>query len=375
MPTGGLVALIDDVATVTKAAGQKVTGIIGDDLALNANGLIGISPKRELNVVLRVAKGSLINKAILIPVALGLSAVAPGAITGLLMLGGAYLCYEGAEKIVHALQKKKHDDHAEKPVVAKNEKAYEDMRVKSAVKTDFVLSAEIIVMSLGVAAALPILGQAAVLAAIGVGMTVGVYGFVGGLLKIDDLGLLMAKKEGDGFWAKTARSIGRGLIKSVPHIMNTLSVVGTVAMFAVGGGIILHGLGAVGHAVTGLAHALPHVPGLAFVAETVLTGVSGVIAGMAAIPAVKLLEKPFNACKAFAQKLFGKKKPATVEAEPAIETAKTEMAATVAPSSPINAAPDLSAAMNAVAARPEAVTPADNKPKPPQPPAPPAPGL
>lgn len=239
-----IASVLDDVAAMTKIAAKKTAGVLGDDLALNAQQVSGIHANREIPVVMAVAKGSLLNKAILIPAALAISAVAPWAIAPLLMIGGLYLCYEGAEKIAHSLLHRKEADLREQEVAAAFENPDVDMvqfereKIKGAIRTDFVLSAEIIVIALGTAAAMPFLSQVGVLLAIGLTMTFGVYGAVAGIVKIDDLGLHLLASA-----SAAKRRIGRFLVEQfAPKLMKMLSVVGTAAMFTVGGGILAHGL-------------------------------------------------------------------------------------------------------------------------------------
>ena len=222
MAVRGLLALVDDIATLTQIAAKKTIGLSGDDLAVNAHALSGqgIDPKRELPMVYKVAKGSMVNKfKYLIPAAMGLSIVAPWAIPPLMMFGGAFLVYEGMEKMLH---KDKHGQEGQPP---KDPKALEAEKVAGAIKTDFVLSAEIIVVTLGAVATAPILTQLGVLAAVGVAMTAGIYGLVGGLVKLDDLGLHLAEKEGDGWFAKAQRKLGKALVTGVPPMMKGLSFI------------------------------------------------------------------------------------------------------------------------------------------------------
>ncbi|HEY4582302.1 MAG TPA: DUF808 domain-containing protein [Lysobacter sp.] len=256
MAGASLLALIDDIATVlddvaamTKVATKKTAGVLGDDLALNAQQVQGIRAERELPVVWAVAKGSLVNKAILVPAALLISALAPWAVTPLMMIGGAYLCYEGVEKLAHRfLHAKQEDeqDHAARLQAVQDEKvdmvAFEKDKVKGAIRTDFILSAEIIVISLGTVAGQPFMTRFAVLAAIAIVMTVGVYGLVGGIVKLDDAGLALARRGG-----ALAGSIGRGLVAAAPLLMKFLAIAGTVAMFLVGGHILVQGVPALHH--------------------------------------------------------------------------------------------------------------------------------
>ncbi|HYN79568.1 MAG TPA: DUF808 domain-containing protein [Lamprocystis sp. (in: g-proteobacteria)] len=276
MAGSSLLALIDDIATVlddisilTKVAAKKTAGVLGDDLALNAQQVAGVRAERELPVVWAVAKGSFVNKLILVPAALAISAVAPWAILPLLMLGGAYLCFEGFEKLAHRFLHTKGEDaeqHAaltralEDPAV--DLAALERDKIKGAVRTDFVLSAEIIVITLGIVAAAPFLNRVTVLAGIAVIMTVGVYGLVAGIVKLDDAGLFLSRVTGEGKRRRLVRALGRGLLAAAPQLMKVLSVVGTAAMFLVGGGIITHGIPAIHHLiaeVTLKAAALPNV--------------------------------------------------------------------------------------------------------------------
>jgi uncharacterized protein len=261
MATSSLLALIDDIASImddvsvlTKVAAQKTTGVLGDDLALNAQQVSGVSAERELPVVWAVCKGSFVNKAILVPAAIAISYFAPWLVTPLLMIGGAYLCFEGCEKLAHKYlhTKVEIDTQHDQLVTAladsgKDIVAIEKEKIKGAIRTDFILSAEIIAITLGTVQSQPITTQFLVLAGIAVLMTVGVYGLVGGIVKIDDLGLRLTRKVGNSVRARYKRSIGRGILAAAPYMMKTLSVVGTIAMFLVGGGILTHGIPAIHH--------------------------------------------------------------------------------------------------------------------------------
>jgi uncharacterized protein len=295
MAGSSLFALIDDIATVlddisvmTKMAARKTAGVLGDDLALNAQQVSGVRAERELPVVWAVAKGSFRNKLILVPAALAISALAPWAIVPLLMLGGAYLCFEGVEKLAHgwldpvgeaahhgALTQALVDPQADLMAVERD-------KVQGAVRTDFVLSAEIIVITLGSVAAAPFLSQVAVLAGIAVIMTVGVYGLVAGIVKLDDAGLYLSRREGQGL-AALQRRLGGLMLTAAPWLMKTLSVVGTAAMFLVGGGILSHGVPPLHHLAERLGQAVAVVPGvgavLAFLAPLVLDALVGILAG------------------------------------------------------------------------------------------------
>ncbi len=248
-----IASVLDDVGVMTKLATAKTAGVIGDDLALNAHQVTGVEPARELAVVWRVALGSLRNKAILVPTALALSWLAPWAVGPLLMLGGAYLCYEGVEKLLHSIlsgSKHRHgsdaSDHAPHadPAAATSPRGVERDKIAGAVRTDFILSAEIIVITLGVVAGQSLGIQLGVLVAVALMMTVGVYGLVAAIVRLDDLGLTLALRGSTG-----VRAIGRGILAAAPWLLRGLSIVGTAAMFLVGGGIIAHGIPAI-HAIT-----------------------------------------------------------------------------------------------------------------------------
>ena len=306
MAATGLLALLDDIAALTKIAARKTMGISGDDLAVNAHVLAGggggIDSKREIPMVMAVAKGSLKNKFLyLIPGAMALSVAAPWAIAPLMMVGGAFLAYEGVEKMLHK------DKPEDKDAPKKDPKTLEAEKVASAIKTDFILSAEIVVVALGAMASAPFLAQLGALAAVGVGMTVGIYGLVGGLVKLDDLGLSLAQTEGDTSVAKFKRSFGTGLVKAVPPLMKGLSFLGTAAMFAVGGGILMHGIPGLEHAVTGLAHLVTTSPMLVGMIETAATMATGIVAGVLAIPAVKVLKEPVMHLAGLAKDFFNEK--------------------------------------------------------------------
>ncbi|XVJ70314.1 MAG: DUF808 domain-containing protein [Rhizobacter sp.] len=269
MATSSLFALLDDIATIlddvaamTKVAAKKTAGVLGDDLALNAQQVAGVKADRELPVVWAVAKGSLLNKVILVPLALLISAVAPWAVTPLLMMGGLFLCFEGFEKVAHALWHNKADQevrHAELTQAVADPSvdlvAFEKEKIKGAVRTDFILSAEIIIITLGTVGDKPFASQVAVLVGIALLMTVGVYGLVAGIVKLDDAGLLLSQRGGDSVWNRFQRSLGETLLFGAPWLMKGLSVAGTAAMFLVGGSILLHGIAPLHHAVTAWATA------------------------------------------------------------------------------------------------------------------------
>ena len=230
-----IASVLDDVALMTKVAAKKTAGVVGDDLALNANQVTGAAAEREIPIVWEVAKGSLVHKVILIPIALLLAAFAPKWITPLLMIGGAYLCFEGAEKLLHKFLP--HDDHAEKPIVTDSLNS-EKEKIRGAIRTDFILSAEIVILALGAMDSMgkaTMLSKVVALSLVGVGMTVAVYGLVAMIVKMDDLGFHLMRKP-----SKLVQWLGKGLVRFVPWLMRGLSVVGTLAMFMVGGGIFVH---------------------------------------------------------------------------------------------------------------------------------------
>ncbi|MDH2999554.1 hypothetical protein A1D23_05535 [Chelonobacter oris] len=236
-----ITAVLDDVALMTKVAAKKTAGVVGDDLALNANQVAGVRADRELPVVWAVAKGSFWNKVILVPLALLIASFLPAAIPYLLIIGGAYLCFEGVEKIFHKLLHKA-DEQAESAVAAELTPEQEQQKIKGAIRTDFILSAEIVTIALGMVSDYNLLTQTLVLSVIALGMTVLVYGLVGGIVKLDDLGLWLMRKQ-----SAVSQRLGRGIIAVMPHFMRLLSIVGTAAMFLVGGGIIAHNFGPIHH--------------------------------------------------------------------------------------------------------------------------------
>ena len=307
MAGSSLLALIDDIATIlddvavmSKVAAKKTAGVLGDDLALNAQQVSGVNPERELPVVWAVAVGSMKNKAILVPSALAISAFIPWAITPLLMLGGAFLCYEGFEKLAHKFLHSAADDakHHDDLVTALADPkvdlvAMEKDKIKGAVRTDFILSAEIIVISLGTVATATFAKQVGVLVAIAVIMTVGVYGLVAAIVKLDDVGLHLSKKANGAL-----QGIGKLLLLAAPKLMKALTVIGTAAMFMVGGGILVHGVPALHHVVEAAAHAAGTVPVLggvlAAITPTLIDAVAGVIAGGLVLLGVTGVSKLFK---------------------------------------------------------------------------------
>lgn len=276
--------LLDDVAVLTKVAATKTTGVMGDDLALNAEQVSGVRVERELPVVWAVAKGSFVNKLILVPAALLISAFLPVAIMPLMMIGGLFLCFEGVEKLAH---KYLHRDDEPKPgellkAVADptvDLVAFEQGKVKGAVRTDFVLSAEIVVITLGTMAAAPLIQQVVALSAVAIGATVLVYGLVAGIVKLDDLGLALHRQKD-----ATRRAAGAFILRAAPLLMKSLSVLGTAAMFTVGGSIIAHGVPFIEHFVEGVGHSLTERSTvLAFIATTVIDALVGLVSGAIAV--------------------------------------------------------------------------------------------
>lgn len=293
-----IAAALDDVAVMTKIAAKQTAGVLGDDLALNAQQVAGVQADRELPVVWAVAKGSLINKTILVPAALLISAFAPWLITPLLMLGGAYLCYEGVEKLAHKFlhteaEEQKHlKELAE--AVANPEidmVAFEQEKIKGAIRTDFVLSAEIIVITLGAVAKAEFITQVASVCSIAVIMTVGVYGFVALIVKLDDMGLYLLRKQGKGAYLSLQHKLGKALLLTAPQLMKTLAVVGTVAMFLVGGGILAHGL----PFIQNISHNLGRFGGFtAWIGSATINILLGVLVGALVLVIVSLFGKLFN---------------------------------------------------------------------------------
>jgi uncharacterized protein len=273
-----IATILDDVAVMTKVAAKKTAGVLGDDLALNAEQVSGVKAERELPVVWAVAKGSALNKVILVPVALALSYFLPVLIQPLLMLGGLYLCFEGFEKIAHKLLHSSAEDAAHEEEIMKAVEnpevdfvALEKDKIKGAIRTDFVLSAEIIVIALGSVALATFTKQVAVVVSIAAIMTVGVYGFVAAIVKLDDMGLYLLQKNN-----RSARAVGHGLMWFAPKLMKTLTIVGTAAMFMVGGSILVHGWPWLHHAVEGLAANWGWMKG---VGTTLIDAVAGIVAG------------------------------------------------------------------------------------------------
>lgn len=295
-----IATVLDDVSVLTKAAAKKTAGVLGDDLAVNAEQVSGVSAARELPVVWAVFKGSLLNKAILVPGALAIGAFAPWAITPLLMLGGAYLCFEAFEKILHA---RAHGDEAEAEarVAAALSRAGDDPlvvereQIRGAIRTDFILSAEIIAITLGVVADAEFRTQVGVLSGLAVLITIGVYGLVAAIVKIDDLGLYLVQRPGTSLLAHGRRHLGHAILRAAPHLMRGLSIVGTAAMFLVGGGIISHGVPPLEAAI----HRLAEAPGagevLGLLAPVLAHGVVGIAVGAVVVALVAAARRVLGA--------------------------------------------------------------------------------
>lgn len=306
MPASSLLALIDDIATVlddvsvmTKVAAKKTAGVLGDDLALNAEQVSGVKPDREFPVVWAVAKGSFINKGILVPAALAISALVPWLITPLLMIGGAFLCFEGVEKLLHPLLHSKEEDEQHNEALlaiassdAGNLVEFEKDKIKGAIRTDFILSAEIIVIALNSVAQASFLKQVVTLVLLSVLFTVGVYGLVAAIVKLDDTGLYLQRRGG------AFKALGSLFLVAAPYLMKLLSVVGTAAMFLVGGGILTHGWPLLHHFIEDIAHSIGRIGGIGFILEkitpTILDGVVGVLAGLIIVGVVTVFGRLFK---------------------------------------------------------------------------------
>lgn len=295
-----IATILDDVAVMSKVAAKKTAGVLGDDLALNAQQVSGVSADRELPVVWAVAKGSFLNKCILVPLALLISFFAPWLINPLLMIGGLFLCYEGVEKVLHSLHHKKSKDEVEaateKELLETDLASLEKQKVKGAIMTDFILSAEIIVISLGTVAAATFGVKVAVMCVIAVAMTVGVYGFVAMIVKIDDLGLYLMKQA-----SSFKQTIGRGLLAFAPKLMKTLTIVGTIAMFLVGGGIISHAVPLFHHWTEDSVDYAEHIPNVGNIigalTPTLINFAIGFVAGLLVLIIVSLVKKMFTKAK------------------------------------------------------------------------------
>ncbi|MFM5818140.1 DUF808 domain-containing protein [Aeromonas sanarellii] len=287
-----IASVLDDVALMTKMAAKKTAGVLGDDLALNAEQVSGVRAERELPVVWAVAKGSFRNKLILVPAAIAISALVPWLITPLLMLGGAYLCFEGAEKLAHKFLPHEAGEESQAAPIPDDLVAFEQQKIKGAIRTDFILSAEIIVIALGTVQGASLGLQIAVVAGIALLMTIGVYGLVGLIVKLDDIGLHLLQAPDA---SALRRALGRGLLVTAPRLMHLLALVGTIAMFMVGGGILVHGWPFVHYLIEGAAAAVASLPGmgaaLALVTPTLLNALVGVLAGLLLVLAMTLVSK------------------------------------------------------------------------------------
>ena len=285
-----IATLLDDISVMGKLAAKKTAGVLGDDLSLNAQQVTGVRANRELPVVWSVAKGSLLNKVILVPLALLISAFIPWAVTPLLMIGGAFLCFEGVEKVLHTFEARKHKETPEareqrlNAMAAQDPREFERDKVKGAIRTDFILSAEIVAITLGIVAEAPLLNQVLILSGIAVLVTIGVYGLVGIIVKLDDMGYWLAEKR-----AALAQALGKSLLFIAPWLMKILSVVGTLAMFLVGGGIVVHGIAPLHHAIEHMAQGSNTF--VAALLPLLANLVLGFIIGAIVLSAVKLIAR------------------------------------------------------------------------------------
>tara|TARA_R110001606_G_scaffold363430_3_gene517594 strand:- start:50181 stop:51107 length:927 start_codon:yes stop_codon:yes gene_type:complete len=304
MAASSLLALIDDVALMTKVAAKKTAGVLGDDLALNAEQVSGVKAARELSVVWSVAKGSFKNKLILVPLALMISALIPWLITPLLMIGGAYLCFEGFEKLTHKFFNHKTEDseHHEKIVEALIDPnidliALEKKKIQGAIRTDFVLSAEIIVITLGTVKDAAFSSQVTVVSTIAIIMTIGVYGLVAGIVKLDDGGLALMKSTSENIWGDFKRWLGSAILWFAPVLMKTLSIVGTAAMFLVGGSIVLHGIPYshyIFHYIDDLVLSIPMMGHIfSAIMPLLINGFAGILVGAIVLAAISI-PNPFK---------------------------------------------------------------------------------
>jgi hypothetical protein len=285
-----IATLLDDISLMGKLAAKKTAGVLGDDLSLNAQQVSGVRANRELPVVWSVVKGSFLNKVILVPLALLISAFLPWAITPLLMLGGAFLCFEGVEKVLHTLQSRKHkkDEQAAaqrlESLANQDPQVFERDKIRGAVRTDFILSAEIVAITLGIVAEAPLLNQVLVLSGIAILVTIGVYGLVGIIVKLDDMGYWLVEKS-----SQLAQSLGKGLLFIAPWLMKFLSVVGTAAMFLVGGGIIVHGVAPLHHAIEHFTAS--QAAAIQWMLPTLLNLLLGFVVGALVVGAVSVVSR------------------------------------------------------------------------------------
>ncbi|OCY29267.1 hypothetical protein BFR74_12410 [Acinetobacter pittii] len=289
-----IATILDDVALMSKMAAKKTAGVLGDDLALNAQQVTGVRADRELPIVWKVAKGSFVNKLILVPLALLISVIAPWLINPLLMLGGLFLCYEGVEKVLHTIMHKKASTSEEAKAELETEEldlaTFEKEKIKGAVRTDFILSAEIVVITLGTVATATLMTKLSVLSVIAVVMTIGVYGLVGMIVKIDDLGLYLTEQS-----TSFKQTIGRGLLAFAPILMKLLSIVGTIAMFLVGGGIINHTIPLLHHLTEDTVDHVETIPAVGNIigalTPTLINFGIGLVAGAIVLLIVSLIHK------------------------------------------------------------------------------------
>lgn len=285
-----IATLLDDISVMGKLAAKKTAGVLGDDLSLNAQQVTGVRANRELPVVWSVAKGSLLNKVILVPLALLISAFIPWAVTPLLMVGGAFLCFEGVEKVLHSLEARKHKETPTEreqrlqAIASQDPREFERDKVKGAIRTDFILSAEIVAITLGIVADAPLLNQVLILSGIALLVTIGVYGLVGIIVKLDDMGYWLVEKR-----SALARMLGKSLLFIAPWLMKVLSVVGTLAMFLVGGGIVVHGIAPLHHVVELIAQS--NNAFAAALLPMLVNLVLGFIIGAVVLSAVKVIAR------------------------------------------------------------------------------------
>ncbi len=286
-----IATVLDDVAVISKVAAKKTAGVLGDDLALNAQQVSGVAAEREIPVVWAVAKGSFRNKLILVPAALIISSIAPWLIMPLLLLGGLFLCFEGAEKVLEKLfhsQPEKKPEEAMEELSQLNVEEYEQKKIKGAIRTDFILSAEIIVIALGTVQGKEMLTQIVVVSLIAVIMTAGVYGLVAGIVKLDDLGFYLERKsKGEGLRAR----LGSALVSFAPKLMKGLTVVGTAAMFLVGGGIVVHNVPVIHHWIEPVLMDLPNLSLVSSLVPALLNGLIGVVAGLVIVAVMEVVHK------------------------------------------------------------------------------------
>lgn len=285
-----IATLLDDISVMGKVAAKKTAGVLGDDLSLNAQQVSGVRANRELPVVWSVAKGSFLNKVILVPLALLISAFLPWAITPLLMIGGAFLCFEGFEKVLHSLHARKHKEDPEarqqrlEAIASQDPKTFERDKVKGAIRTDFILSAEIVAITLGIVAEAPLLNQVLVLSGIAILVTIGVYGLVGVIVKLDDMGYWLVEKA-----SAVAQAVGKALLFIAPWLMKVLTIVGTLAMFLVGGGIVVHGIAPLHHAVENFVTGYGGL--VALLAPTLFNLIFGLLVGVVVFGVVSLISR------------------------------------------------------------------------------------